>query len=228
MPRQAPLRLGMIASAGGAVLDAMVPPLSGRCEISVVTDRECGAEEVAARHGLPCRRIEFRDRTQFSSLAADHLAGVDGVLLHFSRLVAAELYAVLPTFSVHPSLLPAFPGMGAVAAAKRSGVRVLGASLFVVDGSIDGGAILAQCAMSVQPEDTLEDMNNISYLQKTYLSLLLVESWLDGRLILDDPPGPRIVDLPERSGVWSPCLDAGPSLTWMRELITRHRPWVTL
>lgn len=220
------LRLGVVASAGGSVLDAMMPAIEGRVEVMVVTDRPCGAAVVAARHGLRHLRVEDTDRRGFSATVADHAEDCDAMLLLFSRLVSAELFTRLPTYNIHPSLLPAFPGMGAVVAAQRAGTRFLGATLHLVDESVDGGPILAQAALPIRADESPDVLGNLSFLQKTYLALLLADSCIDGRL--QGGPSPRIMDIESRTVAWSPCLAEGESLQHMRRLIARYQSWVPL
>jgi phosphoribosylglycinamide formyltransferase-1 len=223
---RATLRLGVVASAGGSVLDAMMPAIEGRVEVMVVTDRPCGAAAVAARHGLRHLRVEDTDRRGFSATVAGHTKGCDAILLLFSRLVSAELYMRLPTYNIHPSLLPAFPGIGAVVAAQRARTRFLGATLHLVDESVDGGPILAQAALPIRADEGLDVLGNLSFLQKTYLALLLTDSCLDGRL--QSGPTPRITDIEPRTVAWSPHLAEGDSLEHMRRLVARYQPWVPL
>ena len=58
--------------------------------------------------------------------------------------------------NIHPSLLPAFPGLGAIRRAWEHGVRVTGCTVHLVDDALDGGAIVAQSAVEAREGDTLE------------------------------------------------------------------------
>jgi phosphoribosylglycinamide formyltransferase-1 len=60
--------------------------------------------------------------------------------------------------NIHPSLLPAFPGLDAIERAWEDGVRVTGCTVHVVDDALDGGAIVAQSAVEVRDDDTLETL----------------------------------------------------------------------
>lgn len=168
------MKLGIIASAGGSAFGEMAAIVGQGVEFVVITDRECGAEQWAARLGFDCVRIEDKDRRSFSTSAACSLRdrGVTSALLYFSRLVSLELYEALPTFNVHPALLPAFPGLDPIGQAKRAGVKVLGATLHAVDETVDGGSIVAQIATPISADD---DWHKISFLQKVYLGLVWVE-----------------------------------------------------
>lgn len=84
------------------------------------------------------------------------------VLAGFMKLVGPAFLGVFGgrTLNTHPALSPAFPGMHAVRDALAHGVKVTGATLFVVDAGVDTGPIVAQVAVPVEPGDdetTLHD-----------------------------------------------------------------------
>ncbi len=62
--------------------------------------------------------------------------------------------------NIHPSLLPAFPGIDAVGQAYRAGVKVAGITVHYVDEGMDTGPIIAQKAFEIQENDTLEDIEH--------------------------------------------------------------------
>ena len=178
-------RLGVILSAGGsAFAEAASIARTLPIEFSVVTDRHCGAEARCRTLSLPVTRIVEADRARFSVAARNHFAqvGAQVVLLHFSRLVGPELFGSLPCCNVHPALLPAFPGLGSVKRAWRAGVRFLGATLHFVDDTMDGGRIIAQTVDPIPPEADLAWCEHLSFVQKTYLTLVLFELMIQDRL----------------------------------------------
>jgi len=181
------VRLGVILSAGGSAFAAAATiaapfPLA----FCVVTDRNCGAEARCQTLGIPVRRIIEPDRDKFSRAARSHFeqSGAAAVLLHFSRLVGADLFAGIPCYNVHPALLPAFPGMGAVKRAWSSGARFLGATLHVVDETVDMGPIIAQIVDPIPPGADLAWCQRLSFVQKTFLTLVFFELMVDERLRL--------------------------------------------
>jgi phosphoribosylglycinamide formyltransferase 1 len=178
-------RLGVILSAGGSTFaEAASIARALPIEFTVVTDRDCGAEARCRALSIPVTRILEPDRTRFSLAARNHFsqAGVQAVLLHFSRLVGPELFRDVPCCNVHPALLPAFPGLGAVKQAWRAGVRFLGATLHFVDETVDAGRIIAQTVDPIPFDADLAWCEHLSFLQKTYLTLVLFELVLRDRL----------------------------------------------
>lgn len=79
----------------------------------------------------------------------------------FMKLVGASFLERFAgqMINTHPSLLPAFPGMRAPADALEHGVKVTGATVFYVDDGVDTGAIIAQEAVPVLPDDTVETLH---------------------------------------------------------------------
>ena len=206
-------RLGVILSAGGsAFAEAARIAAALELDFRVVTDRECGAEARCRELGIPVTRIVEPDRTRFSRSASDHFAqfGAEAVLLHFSRLIGPELFRRIPCCNVHPGLLPAFPGIGSVKQAWSSGARVLGATLHFVDETVDGGRIIAQTADPIPTNADLAWCERLSFVQKTYLTLVLFELLAGHRLrasatghsfALDGSPNAAGVNLPLTSDV---------------------------
>ncbi|HXG25187.1 MAG TPA: formyltransferase family protein [Chthonomonadales bacterium] len=179
---QRPLRIGIVGSSGGSVFAETRQILeasgSGRYEYVVATDRPCGLEELCAQCALPHRRIEQGHNADFSCVARRFFAeqgGVDFVLLFFLRLVTEELFETYPTFNIHPSLLPAFRGLQPLKKALQERVRFLGATLHLVTADVDAGPIVAQTVMPIRTGETQERLGKYSFIQKVYLSLLLVE-----------------------------------------------------
>jgi len=179
------MRVGIISSSGGFSFEQMVRG-TAHCDVSyvVVTDRECGIERVCEERGIVCQRIVEKDRQEFSRRAARAFMqhDIDFVLLFFNRLVTADLYAVLPTYNIHPALSPAFPGLRALKDARERGVRFVGATLHLVTEGADEGPIVAQVSAPVRPPVDESLLDDISLVQRVYLALLAVELHAAGAL----------------------------------------------
>ncbi len=134
------------------------------CVISNVPDaggvayaRENGLPVFAlSSHGVP--RVDFDQ--QVIQILMD--SGVDLVCLAgFMRLLSKEFIAAYAgkILNIHPSLLPAFPGLHAQKQAFDAGVRVTGCTVHWVDEGLDTGPIIAQAEVAVQPNDTEETLS---------------------------------------------------------------------
>jgi phosphoribosylglycinamide formyltransferase-1 len=78
-----------------------------------------------------------------------------------SRLVGHPLLETFPNriLNVHPSLLPAFPGLNAQRQALEHGVRITGATVHLVTSELDGGPIVLQAAVTVPDDETVEGLS---------------------------------------------------------------------
>jgi len=158
LARSASLRVGVLASGAGTNLQALLDAVHGReAEVVAVGGDRPGAAALARAEaaGVPTRTFPLADhasREQRDAAIAAWLAerGVEVVVL------AGYMAILTPTFlrafpdrvlNVHPSLLPAFPGIRAIEQAIAYGVRVFGVTVHLVDDGVDTGPILLQDAV---------------------------------------------------------------------------------
>lgn len=161
--------LGVLVSGRGSNLEAILAAASeGRLPLPVrlvLSDRaDAPALDVARRAGVPALAIDPGPRRTRLSIAAEHAfvarlrdAGVDLVALAgFMRVLGHD---VLDAFAgrilnIHPSLLPAFPGLDAPGQAVRWGVRWAGCTVHFVTEGVDAGPIVAQAVVPVDHDDS--------------------------------------------------------------------------
>ncbi len=155
------MRVGVLASGEGSNLQAILDRVHGRegVEVVAVGSDKPGARalERARAAGVPVRAFpaaEHADRAARDAAMADWLeaAGVDLVVLAgYMQLVAPAFLARFPrrVINVHPTLLPAFPGIGSVEQAVAYGVKVFGITVHFVDEGVDTGPIIAQRAVEL-------------------------------------------------------------------------------
>ena len=108
-----------------------------------------------------CLTAEYATREDYDAALVDELRtrGVDLVCLAgFMRLLSAAFVQAYPNaiLNVHPSLLPAFPGIDAQRQALEHGVKVTGATVHLVTAELDAGPIVLQAPVPVLDEDTVE------------------------------------------------------------------------
>ncbi len=145
-----------------ALLDASADPTYGVRVVAVGADRDdIEGLRRAERSGVPTfvRKVsQFETRDGWDRAVRDVVSRFDPdliVLAGFMKLVGP---AFLDAFdgrvvNTHPALSPAFPGMQGPADAIAYGVKVSGCTLFVVDGGVDTGPIVAQRAVEVADDD---------------------------------------------------------------------------
>jgi phosphoribosylglycinamide formyltransferase-1 len=161
-----PNRLGILLSGRGsnfrAIADAIAQRRLPDAEIAVVVSNRRDAPGIAfARSaGLPAEVIEARGRPRAEHdaeiIACLRAHQVDLVCLAgYMRLLSADFVRAFPLriLNIHPSLLPAFPGLDAQAQALAYGVEVAGCTVHFVDEELDHGVIVLQKAVPVLAED---------------------------------------------------------------------------
>ncbi len=159
-----PLRLGILVSGRGSNLQAILAAISAqrlRAEVRVVVSDRAGAPALAHAEAARVPVVVLDPGTAGPRLTVDAEAelvevlqsrGVELVVLAgFMRILRPVTIAAFPDaiINIHPSLLPAFPGLDAQRQALEHGVKVTGCTVhFVEAGAVDGGAIIAQAAGS--------------------------------------------------------------------------------
>ena len=164
-------RLGILLSGRGSNLEAIARNArNGKlaCDIGFVFSNKPDAPglTLARDFGLPCGSLPSRgvDRAVYDRQVADLLAQhqVDIVCLAgYMRLLSGEFVSQFPQriLNIHPSLLPAFPGLDAQYQALTHGVKVTGCTVHLVDENLDSGPILLQAAVPVLDDDTVETLS---------------------------------------------------------------------
>jgi phosphoribosylglycinamide formyltransferase-1 len=164
-------RLGVLISGRGSNLQSLIDATrDGRldAEIALVASnradafgleraRAAGIEAIAIGH----RDFPSRDAFEQALVRELRARGVRLVCLAgFMRLVGATFLDAFPNaiLNVHPSLLPAFPGVDAQRQAWEHGTKVAGATVHFVTGELDGGPIVRQAAVPVLDDDTPETL----------------------------------------------------------------------
>ena len=164
-------RIAVLISGRGSNLQALVDAVAGKrldATIAVVVSNRAGAPglERARAAGIPAVTLPHRDyasRDAFETALVAELRARDVSLVclaGFMRLLGPTYLEAFGerTLNVHPSLLPAFPGVDAQRQALKHGVKVAGATVHFVTGELDGGPIVAQGAVPVRDDDTAETL----------------------------------------------------------------------
>jgi phosphoribosylglycinamide formyltransferase 1 len=164
-------RLGVLISGRGSNLQALIDAIaSGRLDASiavVISNRkDAGGLERARAAGIESivrSHRDFGSRDEYDRALAKELRarGVGLVCLAgFMRLVGTELIEAFPSriLNIHPSLLPAFPGLHAQRQAIEHGVKVSGVTVHLVTAELDGGPIVIQRVVPVLPGDSAESL----------------------------------------------------------------------
>jgi phosphoribosylglycinamide formyltransferase-1 len=161
-------RIAVLASGSGTILRSM---LDADLPIAVVlADRPCGALGIAESAGIPTELVERTtfgagfDRVAYTHEVLDALARhrIDLIAMAgFGTILSKPIHDAYPDkiVNTHPALLPAFKGWHAVEDALALGVKVTGCTVHFARLEVDDGPILAQEAVPVLPDDTVESLH---------------------------------------------------------------------
>jgi phosphoribosylglycinamide formyltransferase-1 len=176
----APLRVGVLASGGGTNLQALLDSVHGdeALVVAVASDRaDAQALRRARDAGVDTAVFplaDFSDRPGRDAAIAGWLAEREVELVVLAGYMALLTSPLLSRFAgrvvnVHPSLLPAFPGIRAIEQALAYGVKVFGVTVHFVedDGGVDSGPVLLQRAIelpdAVDPDDVLSRLRPLEH-----------------------------------------------------------------
>jgi phosphoribosylglycinamide formyltransferase-1 len=172
------LPIAVLVSGTGTNLQALLDTVHGReAEVMAVASSvaDAPALERAAERGVPTAvfpRKEYEDRKARDAAMGDWLQERGAklvVLAGYMELLGEAFLGRFPgaTINVHPSLLPAFPGLEAIEQALSYGVKVFGVTVHFVDAGVDSGPVILQRAVELQdarePKDVLEALRPIEH-----------------------------------------------------------------
>ncbi|HTM58349.1 MAG TPA: phosphoribosylglycinamide formyltransferase [Candidatus Udaeobacter sp.] len=184
-------KLAVLASGHGSNFEALAlaerrGALGGKIVALLCDHPEAAVMERARRLGIeaqcpPAGRFRTRLEDEQAWVDALRQRDVDALLLagFMRRLHAPLLDAYRDRIvNIHPSLLPAFPGLNAIARALEHGARVTGCTVHLVEGELDQGPIIAQTAVEVHGDDTLASLTERVHAAEHELYPAAVRRWL--------------------------------------------------
>lgn len=168
------MRVVILGSGRGsnaeAILQAQQAGQLGRARVAqIFSDQpEAGILALGPRFGVPATfvdpapfktKLEGAGEERFIAAMRAAQPGIV-VLAGFMRVLKPGFLNAFAgkIINLHPSLLPSFPGLDAVGQAWRRGVKITGCTVHYVTAEVDGGPILDQTAVRVEPGDTLESL----------------------------------------------------------------------
>jgi len=175
-----------------AVLDGTLP---ARIAVVISDNREAEALRRAEEAGIealyiPPGRFRTKLEPEVERRYAEALKerGVQLVLLAgFMRVLHDDFLNEFPDriFNIHPSLLPAFPGLHAQKQAFDYGVKVAGCTVHIVNAMVDGGPIIAQAAVPVLEDDTPDSLAERILREEHRIYVEAVRLYCEGKLKLE-------------------------------------------
>ena len=200
-------RIGVLISGRGSNLQALIDAVAAKtlqAHIALVISNKADAAGLdrARAAGIETMVLDhrsFSSRDDYDTAIAQELQARSVSLVclaGFMRLVGPRLLEAFPNaiLNIHPSLLPAFPGVNAQRQALDHGVKITGATVHLVTGELDGGPIIVQAPVPVRDDDTVDVLSARILIEEHRLYPEAVRIVLDARCRLE---GRRFVRLPE-------------------------------
>ena len=209
----------LISGRGSNMISLVEAMLSDRIDaepVLVLSNRpDAAGLEAAARLGIPTRVVDHREfkprrRHDEAVVAALREFDVDLVCLAgYMRLITKSFVEAFPDriLNIHPSLLPAFPGLDAQRQAIDYGVRYAGCTVHFVDEKTDHGPIVLQSVVPVEPGDDADRLSARILEEEHELYIRAVELWAAERLRFEG----------RRVRILEPSVPAAPSREATRE-----------
>ncbi len=189
------MNIGILASGNGTNLQAIIDAqtsgrLSAKVSVVIVDKENAYALERAKKHRIPHAAIlkkNYPDKETFEEALITTLKQhqVDWVVLAgFMRILSPAFIRHFPQriVNIHPSLLPAFPGLNAIEQAWRYGVKITGCTIHLVDEGCDTGPILAQQPVSVANDENLESLTEAVHRAEHALYPQVLEKISQGKI----------------------------------------------
>jgi len=212
-----PLRIGVLVSGVGSNLKAILDAVEKkelRAEVGIVISNKKGVQALDRARERGVKAIHL-DPAAYKSIS-DYESEIIGllkearvewvVLAGYMKIVSETLLSAYPgrILNIHPSLLPAFPGLRAQEQALKYGVKIAGCTVHLVDSGLDSGPVIVQAAVPVLENDTVESLRD-RILQKEHQIYPMILKWIsekrlnvEGRKITLRPPatssGPDLVN----------------------------------
>jgi phosphoribosylglycinamide formyltransferase-1 len=166
-----PIKLGVLLSGSGTNLQAIIDATTaGALDAEVVLVISSKPDAYGLRRaqevGIPTiglSREVYNEQWAADELIADEMkkAGVEYVVMAgYLRMVTAPILDTFPdrVINIHPALLPSFPGAHGIDDAFNAGVKVTGVTVHFANARYDEGPIIAQRALEIREDDTLESL----------------------------------------------------------------------
>jgi len=154
------MKLGVMCSGNGTNFENIIKTCwHDEVVLMVYNNEGCGAMRRAAKFGIPSCHIKSSDETRI--INEFKWAGVDVIVLAgWMRIISPNFVKEFPNriINVHPSLLPKYKGLNVVQRAMEAGDSVTGCTVHYVNDELDGGEIIIQREVPINPEDTIKTL----------------------------------------------------------------------
>lgn len=186
--------LVILISGRGSNMQALLEAKLPLDRITVISNNtHASGLEIARQHGIETIVLDHRafpDRQSFDAALAEKIDACQPKLIAlagFMRILSDRFVQRYQDrlMNIHPSLLPAFPGLGTHARALQEGIKIHGCTVHFVTAQLDHGPIVIQAAIPVAPDDTEETLAARVLKQEHRIYPQAVRWFMEDRIRLD-------------------------------------------
>lgn len=205
------MKILVVCSTGGGVLSKVlqIPYFKDKVKL-IVTDRECGVIDVAKENNIECSILYSKTGSEFSDKLNDkvQLKDYDLLISFYTRLFSGKILQIMKgkIINLHPSILPACPGLNGFEDTINSRSRFIGATIHFIDEGIDTGTPIIQSATPYNLLKTLEQNRHKVFVDQCRMLLQTVK-WFDESRIEINGKDVVIVGAKFNINQYSPNLD---------------------
>jgi phosphoribosylaminoimidazolecarboxamide formyltransferase/IMP cyclohydrolase len=166
--------------------------------------------ERAKRLGIQSYLIDYstqKDKTQFNKKILSFLQSVEPwdlvVLAGYMRILPTQVVRAYPNkiINIHPSVLPAFPGLASIEKALKAKVKLTGVTVHYVDEGIDTGPIIAQTPVEIAENETLQTLEEKIHSAEHQLYIKCIKSILLGQKETDSARPRALISVSDKTGI---------------------------
>lgn len=192
-------RIAVLASGGGTNLQSIIDQSrSGRLNVEIAlvfsNNPGAGALKRAEDAGIATSCInhrDFLDRKSFDEKVVEVLKSVEPdliVLAGYMRIISGVFLKAFPQriINIHPSLLPAFPGLHVQKKAIDYGARFSGCTVHLVDDGVDTGPIILQAVVPIHADDSEETLSARILEQEHKIYPQAIQWFAEGRVVIEE------------------------------------------
>jgi phosphoribosylglycinamide formyltransferase-1 len=211
------LKLGILASGRGSNFQSIIDAvengsLNVQIAVLIVDKKDAFARERAKKHNIEDLWLDPKssaNKSAYFELIRDALLARNVqlvILAGFMRIVQKPLLEAYPNriMNIHPSLLPAFPGLHAQRQAIQYGVKVSGCTVHFVDEGTDTGPIIIQAAVAVAPDDTEETLAERILQEEHRIYPEAIRLYSEGRLTIQQKTVKTVNSVIPQTGLINP------------------------
>jgi len=211
------LKLGILASGRGSNFQSIIDAvengsLNAQIAVLIVDKKDAFARERAKKHNIEDIWLDPKgsaNQSVYFELIRDALLARNVqlvILAGFMRIVQKPLLEAYPNriMNIHPSLLPAFPGLHAQRQAIQYGVKVSGCTVHFVDEGTDTGPIIIQAAVAVAPDDTEETLAERILREEHRIYPEAIRLYSEGRLTIQQRTVKTVNSVVPQTGLINP------------------------